>query len=170
MDNKNINNISEQKRKTSKLSIFFLSFMGVGFIPFMPGTLGTIAAIPFLLLINYTGIPAIFLIPIFLLTLAGATFITDTLQRHEGLKDPSWIVIDEVLGIVFIWILYHPKSTTDIIIAFVLFRLFDIIKIWPANYFDKKMEHGAGVMLDDLAAALHATAILYLIHYITAIF
>lgn len=167
MNNKNNTTLSlKSKIVTSKLSLCLLSFFGTGFIPIIPGTFGTLLALPFLLLLNYANIPTIFLTPIFLITLVGSSYIIDILQNELKIKDPSWIVIDEVLGISLVWILYYPKTVTEITLSFLIFRILDIIKPWPANYFDQSIKHGSGVILDDLAASVQTVLILYSIKII----
>ena len=80
--------------------------------------------------------------------------------------DSSKIVIDEVFGMAATMFL-NPIGWPQLLAGFVLFRLFDIIKPFPANLIDRRMRGGAGVMLDDLAAAVYANSILRLaIHFI----
>jgi phosphatidylglycerophosphatase A len=70
--------------------------------------------------------------------------------------DPQWIVIDEVLGMTTAWLFIQNHNLLHLSILFALFRFFDIVKIWPASFFDKKIEHGAGTILDDIVSGIYA--------------
>ena len=123
--------------------------------------MGTLACLPFFYLLTYLKLPTIFLvIPVILLTCVSC-YITENLQRELGLHDPSWIVFDEVLGMATTWIIVAPESMWQIAILFVLFRFFDIYKIWPASWLDK-LEHGSGTILDDIVSGIFA-GVFYLV-------
>jgi len=144
----------EMKRHSPE--ILFLSFFNVGFIKYAPGTCGTLAITPFLLFFDYHKIPFIITVPFFIITTAGACLLAEHAQKKYSAKDPQWIVIDEVLGMTLTWYFIDHTKWWNFLLAFLLFRFFDIKKIWPASYFDKQMQHGAGVIIDDLVSALFA--------------
>lgn len=75
--------------------------------------------------------------------------------------------MDEVLGMWTAWIftLGGDQSLISLVIIFALFRVFDIYKIWPASYFDKKVTHGAGTILDDIVSGIFAGVSYLAIHY-----
>ena len=83
-----------------------------------------------------------------------ACSLADCAERIFGEADSSAIVLDEVLGMIAT-MFGNPTDWAWLIAGFTLFRLFDIIKPWPASWFNR-MRGGAGVMLDDLAAAFYA--------------
>jgi len=83
-------------------------------------------------------------------------------QKELQLHDPQWIVIDEFLGMSTAWLFIQTHNLLHLIILFVLFRIFDIIKIWPASFFDTKVEHGAGTILDDIVSGIYA-GLVYLV-------
>lgn len=138
--------------------IMFLSFFGIGFLPKAPGTWGSLAIIPFLLLISWFQAPFFIFIPFLVITTIISCFIAESVQKKFNLHDPSWIVIDEVVGMWTAWIFIQGEelSFLNVCLIFGLFRLFDIYKIWPASYFDKKVFHGAGTILDDIVSGLYA--------------
>ena len=136
--------------------VLFLSFFGTGFAPYAPGTMGTIATLPFLILLGKFNPPTIFFIPLLVITTILSCFIADFVQRKHKVHDPQWIVIDEVLGMTTAWIFIAKHDLLHLFILFVLFRFFDIIKFWPASYFDKEMKHGAGTILDDIVSGFFA--------------
>jgi phosphatidylglycerophosphatase A len=86
-----------------------------------------------------------------------ACIITEKVQKERGLHDPGWIVIDEVIGMLITWCFLFPTiEIRDICIIFIFFRLFDIFKIWPATFFDRRVKHGSGTILDDVISGFYA--------------
>ena len=153
-------NTKEIKKKSGE--ILFLSFMGVGFLPKAPGTWGSLATIPFLYLLGLYKLPFVFYIPFLLIATVGACFIADVVQRKLDVHDPGWIVVDEVLGMFVTWLFFPSASLIHLTLIFVLFRGFDIFKVWPATWFDKEMTHGAGTILDDIISGIYA-GVIYLL-------
>lgn len=145
--------------------VIFLSVFGVGFFPWAPGTAGTLAVVPFLYLIGQLSPPFFIFIPLLVIGTFISSFASEHAQRKYDVKDPSWIVIDEVLGMITAWLFIQNHHWVHLLILFVLFRFFDIVKIWPASYFDKKVKHGAGVILDDIVSGIYAGLVYLLIVY-----
>lgn len=148
-----------QERGPLSPTTLFLSFFGVGFIPFAPGTFGSAATLPLLYLLGKYEVPVLFLVPITLILIIGTCFMTEFYQRAHQVHDPSWIVIDEVLGMLVTWFFWPSSRFLDLFLTFLFFRIFDIFKIWPATFFDKKVKHGAGTILDDIVSGLYAGAL-----------
>lgn len=136
--------------------ILLLSFLGTGFFPKAPGTAGTLATIPILYFLGLHNITISIFLPILITLTVLICFLTDSVQKKYKVHDPSWIVIDESLGIATAWLFCLNSNLKDLAILFVLFRFFDIVKIWPASYFDKKVYHGAGTILDDIISGVYA--------------
>jgi len=147
---------NKNQLSVKNLDIFFLSVGGSGFFPWAPGTFGTLVTIPFLYALGLSGAPFFLYIPFLVIATAGACFIADYTQRKYNLHDPSWIVIDESLGMATTWLFLQNQSIIHYIVIFALFRFFDIIKFWPATYFDKVVKHGAGTILDDIVSGIYA--------------
>ncbi len=134
--------------------ILVATWFGSGLSSKAPGTCGSLAAIPpALILIVFGGIPAL---------IAGIAVITalgfwaaNKFDKEQKSHDSKMIVIDEVAGQ---WIALIPAGLdpVSIVLAFTLFRLFDILKPWPVSHFDKNVKGAAGVMGDDIAAGLLA--------------
>lgn len=139
-------------------------FLGLGFgsglIPFMPGTFGSLAAIPLLYLMS--DLSDILFIIITLLSFGLGIIIcqktTDALELH----DHGAIVWDEIAG-MFVTFIFVPVTWQTLIIGFVLFRIFDILKPFPIRYFDKKVHGGFGIMFDDILAGIIACGLLHAI-------
>ena len=81
-----------------------------------------------------------------------------------NIKDPGAIVWDEFVG-MWITLIFVPEGWYFLILGFLLFRLFDIVKPWPVNYLDRQISGGLGIMVDDVAAGLYAFASLQLLAY-----
>lgn len=155
--------MNEDNRPSLKrLDIVFLSFFGTGFLPVAPGTWGTIATLPFLYGIGRFNPPYFLFIPFLTITTIISCFLAERAQKEFGSHDPQWIVIDEFLGMSVAWLFIQTHNLLHLMILFSLFRFFDIIKIWPASYFDKEVRHGTGTILDDIVSGIYA-GLLYLV-------
>lgn len=135
--------------------ILLLSFFGVGFAPKAPGTMGSLATLPILILLDLIGVPKLFLIPLLVILIFITCYITESIQREYEIHDPSWIVFDEVLGMMVMWLFIPANDYISLFAGFALFRFFDIVKIWPCSTLDQ-LEHGAGTILDDIVAGVYA--------------
>lgn len=134
------------------------TFFYVGRIRFMPGTFGSLAALPVAWYLWTLPRP-------FAWGFAAATFLVGIwAAKHviarTGVHDHSSIVVDEVVGIFLITSI-TPRTVLWYGIAFLLFRIFDIWKPWPIRWVDRKWKGGTGTMMDDLVAAMVATAVLF---------
>jgi phosphatidylglycerophosphatase A len=159
--------MNEVKRPSLKrLDVLFLSFFGVGYLPVAPGTWGTLATLPFLYTIGRFNPPFFLFIPFIVIVTIISSFVAESVQKNLELHDPQFIVIDEVLGMTVAWLFIQFHNLSHLILLFILFRFFDIIKFWPATYFDKKVHHGAGTILDDIVSGIYA-GLVYLVinHY-----
>ena len=148
-----------------KNPLHFLALgFGSGLLPKAPGTYGTVAAIPvFLLLTNLDFL--YYISATIAITLIGIYLCSYT-SKALGVHDHSGIVIDEIAGYL-ITMIAVPFDWLWIIVGFVLFRVFDILKPWPISYLDKYVKGGFGIMVDDVLAGLFALGLLHLIIYLT---
>ena len=138
---------------------FIATFFYVGLIPIAPGTFGTLAAVPFFWLISGLPLYAYLSITIALtLVFVWASSIT---ERIYNKRDPGQIVADEVSGYLVTMILV-PPTAVNIVLGFILFRLFDILKPPPVRRFEK-LPRGWGVVIDDVAAGVYACICVHLI-------
>ena len=135
----------------------------VGYAPVAPGTFGAAVGLllGWLLSPCWNHSPAAFLMT-FGLGFVAACFIAGAAEQIARQHDASHIVIDEIFGMIAT-MLFNPVTWIAMIAGFALFRVFDIIKPWPASYFDR-MRGGGGVMLDDLAAGIYANLVLQVVH------
>ena len=135
------------------VAVLIASFGYVGFFPIAPGTAGSLAALALFAFIRWIGVPSIELSAIVAVFAIGVWAAQGT-ERALGRKDPGIVVIDEVLGML-ITLALLPLSLTGIALGFLLFRVFDVIKPYPAA----QLEHlhgGLGIMADDAVAGLYA--------------
>lgn len=131
--------------------------LGAGLMPRAPGTWGSLLAIPVFVAVHPFG-QAVYVAVAAALFAAGV-YLSGRTARALGVQDPSVIVIDEVAGMLVTWMGAAPGWVT-IIVGFVLFRIFDIVKPWPVRRIDQAVHGGLGIMLDDVVAGVMAAAAL----------
>jgi phosphatidylglycerophosphatase A len=137
----------------NRASTLIATLGGVGFAPLAPGTVASIAALPFAwLLMLYAGSAGLIIATIGVSALG--LWACDSHSHASGETDPSECVIDELAG-QWLACAFAPLSPGGFLLAFVLFRLFDILKPWPASSAER-LHGGAGIMADDLVAGLMA--------------
>lgn len=137
-----------------------VSFGGVGYIKPLSATWGSLAsgiALYFFWSTVDLQIKALAIIGVFIL----GWYLAERITKNSKLHDPHFIVIDEVVGMMIVTILLD-QIWWQWILAFILFRIFDIAKLWPASFFDKK-SGGFAIMFDDVIMALPALLVLQLV-------
>ena len=140
-----------------RLAVFIATFGYVGYFPIAPGTAGSIAALALYALVRWLGTPAAELVTIVAVAGVGVWAAHRT-ERALNLKDPGAVVIDEVLGMLMT-LAFMPLSIGGIVAGFVLFRIFDVIKPFPAG----RLEHlpgGFGIMADDAMAGVYGQIVM----------
>ena len=149
---------NDNKVGLSKPTIFLATWFGSGLLPKAPGTWGTLASIPFAWTIHSISAWQVLAIACFSVFFIGIWAANSYVKFHGG-EDPGPVVIDEVVGM---WLTLTPAayfypytpSVPTYVLAFILFRIADIYKPWPASWADKKFKGGFGIMIDDIIAAL----------------
>jgi phosphatidylglycerophosphatase A len=141
---------------------------GVGYLPLAPGTFGSLVGLGMFLLLAQAiaGIPlvAVVVVLIFVTTFAGI-WAGSRIEQLSGRKDPGKVVVDEVAGqliALFPLTLFARWSTGAVILSFILFRFFDIVKPYPANRL-QELDGGVGIMFDDLVAGVYGAVIVSII-------
>ena len=149
-----------------------VSMFGIGSLTKIPGSLASLTTviIMFIIFHIFNISPSYILFLIFIIIIISIFLINKFIQDKDN-KDPKEIVIDEFIGQSIPICLYevgHPdiKTFSEIatiyFIIFILFRIFDITKPYPINYYDKNFKNGFGVVMDDICAGLYVVAILVL--------
>jgi phosphatidylglycerophosphatase A len=141
--------------------VLFLAFgFGSGLSRLMPGTMGTLAAIPVYLLFIQTNFWLYSVLT--LLVMVAGVWICDAAAKKLGVHDFGGIVWDEIAGfLITMW--WVPFSWYAVFLGFVFFRVFDILKPWPINWIDRKVDGGLGIMLDDVIAGIMAAGVVWII-------
>ena len=141
--------------------ILFLAFgFGSGLARKAPGTLGTLAAVPVYWAFAQTNMFVYGLLTA-AVTIAGI-WICGLAAEKLGEHDFGGIVWDEIAGyLITMWLV--PFTWQAMVLGFLLFRVFDIIKPWPIKWVDQRVEGGFGIMLDDVLAGLFAGLLLLLL-------
>jgi phosphatidylglycerophosphatase A len=139
---------------------FFALGFGSGLAPLAPGTAGTLAAVPLAALMKL--LPAVVYWPLLLLFFVAGIHFCDVASRRLGQHDPGAIVWDEIVAYCLA-VAFLPMHWAWFAAAFVLFRLFDILKPWPVRLADRRFRGGFGIMFDDILAAGYAMASLHVI-------
>ena len=147
------------------LNTLFVTMFGLGKIPKIPGTFGSLATIIILFICFHvlnlsSNIILIFLVIIFIYAFSA---VTSYIEDNEN-KDPKEVIIDEFIGQsipIYLYEISHgtEKSPDEAVIfysvCFVLFRFFDIAKPFPVSFFDKNFKNSFGVIMDDVFAGFY---------------
>ena len=147
----------------------FVSIFYIGYIRYAPGTWGSLASLGIIFfLFNIINIPLSILIILFVLLFFLSNYLINYFSSITNSHDSKHIVIDEFLGIFFIFLFYDVifinNNYITCLLIFICFRIFDICKIYPANYFDKQLLNGYGVILDDIIAGIYTILTMIIIN------
>ena len=155
-----------------KINYLFVTLLGIGKLPKIPGSYASFATtiLLFVLFHIFEISVDIFLFILIFLFIVSIFAINNYVKNSDN-KDPKEIVIDEFIGQaipISLYELAHQENNNKIeiitfyFIMFILFRIFDITKPYPANYYDKNIKNGLGVIMDDVVAGLYVVAIMVL--------
>ncbi|WP_338883262.1 MULTISPECIES: phosphatidylglycerophosphatase A [Xenorhabdus] len=136
---------------------------GSGLSPIIPGTMGSVAAIPFWLLLAQLPAWGIWLV-IVLGTIIGCV-ICQKAADAMNVEDPGCVVWDEFIGMWITLMAIPVLNWQWILVGFVVFRIFDMWKPWPIRWFDRYVKGGIGIMLDDIIAAIFAVVVIWLLNF-----
>jgi phosphatidylglycerophosphatase A len=141
-----------------KNPIHCLAFgFGSGLAPKAPGTFGTLMAVPLYLLLNRFSLEVYF--TLVMIAFVVGIYLCAKTANDLGVHDHPGIVWDEFVGF-WITMLAAPAGWLWIVVGFLLFRLFDIVKPWPISLLDKNVHGGFGIMIDDVLAGIFAWLVL----------
>jgi phosphatidylglycerophosphatase A len=144
----------------TRLAVFIATVAYCGYFPIAPGTVGSAAGLLVYAIVWWTGSPLVEVALIAGLFVLGVWAGT-VAERYFGGIDPGPIVLDEVVGML-ITLAFIPVGWSGALAGFVLFRIFDVIKPYPAGRFES-LHGGLGVMADDAMAAVYANLSLRLL-------
>jgi phosphatidylglycerophosphatase A len=147
----------------TRLAVFLATVAYCGYFPIAPGTVGSAAGLVVYLLVWWTRSP-ILEIALIAATFAAGIWAATHAERYFGGVDPGPVVIDEVLGML-VTLAFIPAGWSAMAAGFVLFRVFDVIKPFPADRLEK-LHGGLGIMADDAMAGVYANIALRLVMWL----
>jgi phosphatidylglycerophosphatase A len=133
---------------------------GSGLVPFAPGTAGTLVGILIYLALSRLSW-TFYLVVVVTITLL-ACYVSREAERMFEEKDPPRVVIDEIIGFQWSMFLISP-TVLHVFAGFILFRFFDILKVFPAGYFQRSLPGGWGIVMDDVVAGMYSNIALLLL-------
>ena len=147
----------------------FVSIFYIGYIRYAPGTWGSLASLGIIFfLFNIINISLSILIILFVFLFFLSNYLINYFSSITKSHDSKHIVIDEFLGVFFIFLFYKVifiyNDYITCLLIFFCFRIFDIFKIFPANYIDKQLPSGYGVILDDIIAGIYTVLTMIIIN------
>ncbi len=159
--------ISNWPDRYKYISFWWSTLFGVGLFKPAPGTWGSLAAVALGYIMIENGLSLFALLALTALITIISIWAINDIETKSGIHDAGEIVIDEVAGqwLALVPFYFFTSHFAGYLLAFALFRLFDIWKPWPIGPIDKKVSGGFGVMVDDLVAGLFAAAALSCILY-----
>jgi phosphatidylglycerophosphatase A len=138
-------------------ALIWSSGLGAGYFPFASGTFGTLVALPLAWALSLLQPAAWFAVVV------AFTLVTIQASQRAGkiyrIPDARYIVADEFAGL-FVTVALLPFTWQTAVLGFFVFRVADILKPWPASYFDRKLKNGVGVTMDDVVAGLYARGVM----------
>ncbi len=140
---------------SNRLVKIIATFFYVGYLPLIPGTFGSAAALLFYIFLKPGPLAQYAFLALFL---SLGFYFSGKAEKQFNSKDPKYIVIDEVAG-MFLALLFVPLDFRLLAIGFLLFRVLDTVKPYPADRL-QNLPGSAGIMLDDVVAGLYANIIL----------
>lgn len=139
------------------------TWFGIGWLPRMPGTWGSAAALPFAWALDF-WLGSVGLAAAAAVLFAAGWWAADRYARALERDDPGAVVVDEVVAQ---WLVALPVAHEPwlLVVAFFVFRVLDIGKPWPARWADRRLHGGLGIMLDDVLAAIYGVPAMWLLAY-----
>jgi phosphatidylglycerophosphatase A len=138
----------------SRLALLIATALGAGYSPIAPGTAGSAVGLAAFFLLRAAGggstADAVSIVAL----MAAGTWAAGVAERHFGREDPGPVVVDEVMGML-VSVAFLPLSPLGALVGFVVFRVFDVVKPWPANRLER-LGGGLGIMADDLMAGVYS--------------
>lgn len=144
----------------SKLIYLFATGFGVGYLPKIPGTIGSILGVILFMLLTSVSFQVKVVVLLFMFFLGAMA--AAKIENYSGKKDNQIIVIDEIVG-VWVTLLFAPEGVEWVLASLILFRIMDIAKPYPIRKLES-LNKGYGVMLDDILAGVFAGIILVIVN------
>lgn len=136
---------------------------GLGYSPWVPGTVGSLGGVLLFSLFSYIHLSLAAIVVIILGLFFAGVWASSLIEKEVAKKDPGFIVIDEVVGMLITYSAL-PFNIQNLVAGFILFRILDIVKPFPARSCEA-LKGGIGVMLDDVVSGLYSLSLLWLLSY-----
>ena len=146
----------------NRIIIALASGLGAGYSPVAPGSVGSLIAIP--LVLSFLALPLTTYIATVNTFIFMSYWVSDQARQIYKVNDAPQIVIDEIAGMLLVFIGQDPGLLT-IATGFLIFRVLDVWKPWPCRWIDTQLHNGYGIVLDDVVAGLYANALLWILGY-----
>jgi phosphatidylglycerophosphatase A len=146
-----------------RFAVFICTFGYLGFFPFAPGTVGSLAGLALYLAARSAGVPQ-FELPLIVLLFVAGVLLTKPCEDDLRCVDPGPVVIDEVMGML-VTLFLIPVGWGGLLLGFVLFRVLDVVKPFPARQLER-LHGGLGVMADDVMAGVYANVLVRGAYYL----
>jgi phosphatidylglycerophosphatase A len=155
---------SALRRPATRVALVIATALGAGYSPIASGTAGSAVALLILWLVPFSRVG---LVVFFVVVTVAGTWAAHVAEAAVGSKDPGVIVIDEVAGMTLsVLALPLPLTVPVLVVGFVMFRIFDVVKPFPAGR-SQALRGGVGVMIDDIIAGLYALILLVALRAVT---
>jgi phosphatidylglycerophosphatase A len=155
---------SALRRPATRVALVIATALGAGYSPIASGTAGSAVALLILWLVPFSRVG---LVVFFVVVTVTGTWAAHVAEAAVGSKDPGVIVIDEVAGMTLsVLALPLPLTVPVLVVGFVMFRIFDVVKPFPAGR-SQALRGGVGVMIDDIIAGLYALILLVALRAVT---
>jgi phosphatidylglycerophosphatase A len=155
---------SALRRPATRVALVIATGLGAGYSPIASGTAGSAVALLILWLVPFSRVG---LVVFFVVVTVAGTWAAHVAEAEIGTKDPGVIVIDEVAGMTLsVLALPLPLTVPVLVVGFVMFRIFDVVKPFPAGR-SQALRGGVGVMIDDIIAGLYALILLVALRAVT---
>ncbi|MDY0092207.1 MAG: phosphatidylglycerophosphatase A [Candidatus Vecturithrix sp.] len=155
----------EKQQKNYYAYLLIGSAFGLGLMPFAPGTFGTLLGVILhivIVLVLPLSLQWPALLVVFFLVCAANNWLTPWAVAYWQQEDPGHFVLDEVAGYLLVPLLFHQGQLWQVALwGFLLFRVFDIIKIPPARQVDQQIHGAWGILLDDLVSSVYVVLVMY---------
>jgi phosphatidylglycerophosphatase A len=128
---------------------------GLGYVPLASGTFGSLLGVVLYLALWRAGLSVPAMLAVLAVAVAVAIWIAARAEELLRDHDSGIIVLDEIVGMAIALVGFAP-TVTNVVVLFLVFRAFDVLKVWPASWIDKQVPGGTGVVLDDVVSGVYA--------------
>lgn len=146
-----------------KAFLFIATGFGIGYIPLIPGTFGTLPGLPICYFL--AQVPTVVAGGFIIIIISVSMWVAGKAEKYLGQKDPGKIVIDEIAGLT-VALVGLPFNLFNVVAGFIAFRIFDVLKPFPLRRFEKLFPGGIGVVMDDIGAGIYANILIRLVLWI----